>query len=204
MNTVTHKSTLIIIRLEFIPLRQLLSYLVRLAFHVFCKIDQIHARLFHQINEYSIFSIGIYLQEFLLFLNLHLGNIRQSDRANAVITYNYIPQFFHIVDTRISQSQIQTVIVSHITVTQHKVRLRKSRLYLCRSDTKSCHLRGIGFYNKLLRLTTSYHDITNAVHLREHRTNYQVSHITQGYPAVCLTLQREAIDRKQRLVHRFG
>ena len=40
--------------------------------------------------------------------------------------------------------------------------------------------------------------------MREHGAHHEVAHIAQGNAAVCLALQREAIDREQRLVHRLG
>ena len=204
VDAVAYEGTLIVIGLEFIACRKLLPYLVRLAFHLLREIDQIHARLLHQIDKYGIIAISIDFQKLLLFLYLDSRYIAQTDNALAVVADNHIPQFFHVVDTCIGQRQIQAVIIRHVAVSQYIIRLCESGLYLCGSNAERRHLRGIGLHDELLRLAAAYHYIADTIYLREHGTYHEVAHIAQDNAAVCLALQRESIDREQRLVHRLG
>ena len=81
VDAVAYEGTLIVIGLEFIACRKLLPYLVRLAFHLLREIDQIHARLLHQIDKYGIIAISIDFQKLLLFLYLDSRYIAQTDNA---------------------------------------------------------------------------------------------------------------------------
>ena len=130
VDAVSYESTLIVIRLQFIACRKLLPYLVRLAFHLLREINQIHARLLHQIDKHGIVAVGIDFQKLLLFLYLDCRYIAQTDNPLAVVADNHIPQFLHVVDTCVGQRQIQAVVVRHITVPQYVIRLRESGLYL--------------------------------------------------------------------------
>ena len=204
MDAFAYESTLIVIRFQFIACRKLLPYLVHLVFHLLRKINQIHSRLLHQVNKYGIVTVGIDFQKLLLFLYIDCRYIVQTDNPLAVVADNHIPQFFHVVDTCIGQRQIQAVIVRHIAVSQYIIRLCESGLYLCGSNTERCHLCSVGLHDELLRLATAYHYIADTVHLREHGAYHKVAYIAQGNAAVRLALQRESIDRKQRLVHCLG
>ena len=103
VDAVTHEGTLIVIGLQFIACRKLLPYLVRLAFHLFREIYQIHTRLLHQIDKHGIVTVGIDFQKLLLFLYLDCRYIAQTDNPLVIVADNYIPQFFHVVDTCIGQ-----------------------------------------------------------------------------------------------------
>ena len=85
VDAVSYESTLIVIRLQFIACRKLLPYLVRLAFHLLREINQIHARLLHQIDKHGIVAVGIDFQKLLLFL-YHVLPVQQLLRQNRLLS----------------------------------------------------------------------------------------------------------------------
>src|SRR5574344_509678 len=103
---VTYKSTLIIIRFQFITGRQKRLCFFSFCHYIFGKVQQIHTRLFHKIYQHGIIPVRIYLQKLLLLLYFHTCDITQADLTYAIIAHHRIREIVYRIYSRVSKRQI--------------------------------------------------------------------------------------------------